>query len=237
METKKLTQATNELILHQNLVKFRGSLTPLQSKGIFVLLKNANEIAKKDCYQENFEIPFEEFEKLIGSRIYSKTAGIIQRKEFLKQSMKKIIETNFGFGMTKQTVEKTFLEYFEIKNDNIIKYRFSLYVRECLNTCDKALIIKDFSFFMSFKSEYARQLYKHILAWISTRTELTFQLEDLKDFLGATANSYSRFDNFENKVLKVAVNEINKLTKWNLIYKKNKDGAKIESVHFFWNKQ
>ena len=200
-------------------------------------MKNANEIVKKDCPQKNFEIPFNQFEKLIGSHIYSKTAGFKQRKEFLKQSMKKIIETNFGFGMIKQTVEKTFLEYFEIKDDNIIKYRFSLYVRECLNTCDKALIIKDFTFFMSFESEYARQLYKHIFAWVNTRTELTFLLEALKDFLGATATSYSRFDNFENKVLKVAKNKINKLTKFNLTYKKNKDGAKIESVHFFWNKQ
>lgn len=235
MKTKKLTQATNELILHQNLVKFRGSLTPLQSKGIFVLLKNANQIVKKDFVQEDFEIPFDQFEKLIGSHIYSKTAGIIQRKEYLVKNMQSIISIDFGFGIVKEVVKNPFIERFEIKDDNIIKYRFSTYVRGYLNPNEKALIIKDFTFFMSFKSEFARQLYKHILAWISTRTELTFQLEDLKDFLGATATSYSRFDNFENKVLKVATNEINKLTKFNLTYKKNKNGAKIESISFFWN--
>jgi plasmid replication initiation protein len=202
-----------------------------------VLLKHANKVLEKNFLAKEYSIGFDEFEGLMGSHIKSSTTGITERKKILEESMKSILETSFGFGMDNEIKRSVFIQFFEI-TDNKIIYIFSNYVQEFLNPINQALIINNFPLLMSFRSEYARHLYKHILSWIKMKNELTIKLIDLKEFLGVpSTQSYNRTDNLETKVIKVAIEEINSKTDWNVIYKKNKVGKQIVSITFFWDSQ
>lgn len=229
----KIEQSKNELIIHQSVVRFRGSLTSTQSKGIFVLLKHAN--VSKTNIENLYSISFDEFEKLFGSNIKSSTTGLQNRKDTLYKAMKEIIKISFYFGLQNEEEESVLLQYFKISKDTIY-YQFGNYIQERIKPIAKFLILNDFELFMSFKSEYSRQLYKHIMSWFNLKNHLTIDLKDLKDFLGVKA-SYREFQNLEARVLLVAVKEINSKTNINLSYKKDKVGKQIVSISFFWDNQ
>ena len=52
-----------------------------------------------------------------------------------------------------------------------------------------------------------------------------------------TVNEYPRFDNFERRVLKIALKEINAHTSFNVSYEKVKKGRSIDSIVFHIEKK
>lgn len=56
-------------------------------------------------------------------------------------------------------------------------------------------------------------------------------ISDLRE-LTDTVDDYSRFDNFEKRVIKDAIKEINSFTHFNVEYKKIKKGRSIDSIQF-----
>lgn len=61
-------------------------------------------------------------------------------------------------------------------------------------------------------------------------------IEELRN-LTDTVNEYSRFDNFEARVIKSALKEINKFTHFNVTYEKEKKGRTIEAIQFHIDKK
>lgn len=106
---------------------------------------------------------------------------------------------------------------------------------------------------MELNSKYSIILYK----WISMnynqfesykengkrREEQLEQLKNpyitMKEFrrMTDTLNEYSRFQNFESRVLKVATDEITKYTNYNITYEKIKKGRSIGGIQFYIDKK
>lgn len=236
LNCKKLLniQNQNQIFIAHNVAKFRGSLTPMQSKGILVLLKHT-----KNLFQDNkvndkttkFNITFDEFESLYGIK---STKSKLSRISELDKTMTKILGTIFEFGKKDDIEKSVFIQYFKIKDDSIT-YMFGEYIRQFLNPISSALIIDDFPLLMSFKSEYSRQLYKHLMAWRNTGL-LELSVSDVRDYLGIpNTSTYEKINNIKLKVLDVAVNEINEKTGLDIKYFTNRelDGSKkIEKFYF-----
>jgi len=114
----------------------------------------------------------------------------------------------FTWGSKDEMNECIFIQQIKVTNEEVT-FKFSDYIREHIKPISNALIVKDFALIQSFRSEYARQLYKHLMMWEKQRT-LYLTVKDLKEYLGVPdKKSYERMNNFKAKVLDVAVKEIN----------------------------
>lgn len=63
-----------------------------------------------------------------------------------------------------------------------------------------------------------------------------FDVDELRNVTD-TSDEYTRFDGFENRVLKKAIDEINEHTHFNVTYEKIKNGRSIKTIQFFVEKK
>lgn len=84
---------------------------------------------------------------------------------------------------------------------------------------------------LKLNSSYSIRLYEILKQWEKVRTK-KFEVEKLKEMLGANADSYNIFSEFERRVLKPAKNEINEHTDIFVIYRKIKTGRSISHIEF-----
>ncbi len=81
------------------------------------------------------------------------------------------------------------------------------------------------------RSTYAVRLYELLKQYENTGYRVDY-LPDLREMLGVEPNEYPRFDNFERRVLKQAIKEINEKTDLEVSYRKKKTGRKITHIEF-----
>lgn len=84
---------------------------------------------------------------------------------------------------------------------------------------------------LKLNSSYSIRLYEILKQWEKVRVK-KFEVEDLKEMLGANADSYNLFSEFERRVLKPAKDEVNKHTDIFIIYRKIKTGRRISYIEF-----
>ena len=84
---------------------------------------------------------------------------------------------------------------------------------------------------LSMKSTYSIRIYE-LLKQYEAIGKREFKLDILKECLGMERDMYSRFYDFERRVLKVAKEEINEQTDLNIDYEKLKTGRRITSILF-----
>ena len=80
-------------------------------------------------------------------------------------------------------------------------------------------------------SRYAIRLYELLKQYENTGFRVDY-LPDLREMLGVEPEEYPRFDNFERRVIKPAVKEINEKTDLKVSYTKRKTGRKITHIEF-----
>lgn len=231
MVKKKIKQFENEVVLHQNVARLRGRLTSLQSRSMLAILKRANDLVLMDKNLKDFEIDTKIFLELIQ---FKDTGSHRAKLEKIAKHLRALMTQTFEWGTDSVIEEAVFIQQIRITEDNV-NFKFSDYIREHIKPISNALIIKDFELIQSFRSEYARQLFKHIMAWEKKGT-LELTLKDLRDFLGVpNSKSYERLDNLQRKVIKVAVDEINqKKPILQLAYLSKKKGREVIGFCFAW---
>ena len=84
---------------------------------------------------------------------------------------------------------------------------------------------------LRLKSSYAVRVYE-LLKQYENIGKREINIKDLREYLGIDKKEYTRFDNFEARVLTPAQEEINKHTDINIEYEKLKQGRKIISILF-----
>ena len=231
---KEIEQGNNEVIVHQDVARLRGRLTSTQSRSMLAILKRANEQVAENPDIKVFSIPTDVFLEDIQDKDNTSLELKLKRiSKHLEELMVKIFEWG-----TKKSISKTvFMQQVEI-TEHEVKFKFSDYIREHIKPVVNVMIVDDFELIQSFRSEYARQLYKHIMMW-KDKGHLYLSLEDFKDFLGVDKEdkSYQRMDNLKRKILNVALKEINeKRADLNLTYKNRtkKRSKKIIGFDFYW---
>lgn len=117
---------------------------------------------------------------------------------------------------------------------------YRLYISRSLKSLKESGIFDDIDLMLVFlfRDKKSFQLY---LAMIKNINQGGFLIsrDQLKELLGVGQENYERFYDFEKTILKPALEDINKLTKYNIEYKKikNSDGftSKIMEIEFSFN--
>jgi len=228
---EKLNQGENEVILHQNTARLRGSLTPLQSRSMLAILKRANDEVGISKDINVFSIPTKTF---ISDIQYKDNSSHKTTVEKLETHLRVLMTKTFEWGTDKERNICVFIQQIKI-TEKEVTFIFSDYIRKHIRPISNALIVRDFELIQSFRSEYSRQLYKHLMMW-EKKGSLFLSIEDFKDFLGVpNTPSYERMDNLRTKVLNVAINEINeKKPSLNLQAVSRKEGKRIVGFNFGW---
>lgn len=227
----ELKQGERELIIHQNIARFRGRLTTVQSRSMLAILKRANELVNINPEIKEFEIPTKTFLDDIQNKDTASTGAVIEK---VGKHLEKLMTQIFEWGTVKELNKAVFMQQIKV-TDKMVTFKFSDYIREHIKPISSALVIKDFERLQSFRSEYARQLYKHILMWEQKGT-LELSIKDFKEYLGVPkTSSYERLDVLKRKVLNVAVAEINeKRPSMQLMVTQKKDGKNVVAFGFGW---
>lgn len=85
----------------------------------------------------------------------------------------------------------------------------------------------------SLEGMYSYRLYELIRLWSNTKEVINYTVEELKEYLMLEdKKSYNTYSNFKNKVIKPAIDELNMLELFNIEYKENKVGRKVDSIDF-----
>jgi plasmid replication initiation protein len=85
---------------------------------------------------------------------------------------------------------------------------------------------------LAMRSQYSIRLYE-LLKSYEHRQSKTFEIEELKKRLDA--ETYERFTNFQQKVLDIAIREINELSDINVTYTLAKEGRRFAKIRFVIN--
>jgi len=230
---KEIIQGQNEVIIHQDVARIRGRLTTTQSRSVLAILKRANEQVSHNPTIKTFSIPTEVFLNDIQNRDTAGLSTIIQK---VSQHLETLMTKIFEWGTIKKISKAVFIQQISVTEEEVT-FKFSDYIREHIKPVSNALIVRDFVLLQSFRSEYARQLYKHLMMWEDRQT-LYLSVKDFKDFLGVPdKKSYERMDNLKRKVLKVAIDEINEKCPWMELKYTNKTKPRskaIEGFNFAW---
>lgn len=232
MEKKVIqNQGNNECVLHQNTARMRGSLTPIQSKSMLAIFKRANDEVALNPDIREFTIPTSVFLDDIQLKDNSSNSLVLDK---IQKHLRVLMTKTFEWGTPEQREMCVFMQKVTLNKDTVT-FKFSDYIREHIKPLSKALIIKDFELIQSFRSEYARQLYKHIMMWESKGT-MKLSIKDFKEFLGVpTTPAYDRLDNLKRKVLNIAIAEINeKRPELQLMVNNKTDGKKVIGFGFGW---
>ena len=232
MEKKVIkNQGNNECVLHQNTARMRGSLTPIQSKSMLAIFKRANDEVALNPDIREFTIPTSVFLDDIQLKDNSSNSLVLDK---IQKHLRVLMTKTFEWGTPEQREMCVFMQKVTLNKDTVT-FKFSDYIREHIKPLSKALIIKDFELIQSFRSEYARQLYKHIMMWESKGT-MELSIKDFKEFLGVpTTPAYDRLDNLKRKVLNIAIAEINeKRPELQLMVTNKTDGKKVIGFGFGW---
>ena len=233
MQKKEIKQGKNEVVIHQDIARLRGRLTTTQSKSMLSILKRANDQVLENPNIMDFTIPTDVFLKDIQNK---DTAGLGTLVQKVSKHLSKLMVQIFEWGTVKEHNMCIFMQQVKITEEEIT-FKFSDYIREHIKPLSNALIVKDFALIQSFRSEYARQLYKHLMMWESKQTHY-LSIKDLKDFLGVPdKKSYDRMDNLKRKVINVAIKEINEKCPWMKLEYINKTKPRsraIEGFTFTW---
>ena len=227
------SQGSNEVILHQNVARLRGTLTPVQSRSMLSIIKRANEEIAINPDTKEFTIDTKLFLDDIQSKDTSNFGTVVNK---LESHLRILMTKTFEWGTEKERNICVFIQQIKITKEKVT-FKFSDYIREHIKPLSNALIIKDFVLIQSFRSEYARQLYKHLMNW-NKEQACYLSIEDFKDFLGVPKTSaYDRLDNLKRKVLNVAIDEINeKCPDMQLAYMNRKKDRKVVGFNFGWYK-
>ena len=92
---------------------------------------------------------------------------------------------------------------------------------------------ENLSLLLSAKCTYTYRLYELLRLWSNSRIDIEYSLEELKDlFMLEDKKSYSTYFNFKSKVILPAKNELEELNLFEIDFKENKKGKKVESITF-----
>jgi len=200
------------------------------------ILKRARDQVLETPDIKVFSIPTDVFLDDIQDR---DNTGLSKKIQRISKHLETLMTKIFIWGTAKKLSKAVFMQEVTVTEDEV-KFKFSDYIREHIKPIANVLIVKDFELIQSFRSEYARQLYKHIMMW-EAKQSLYLSMQDFKDFLGVPdTTSYQRMDVLKRKVIDVAINEINEKCSWMELKYKNKTkprSRKVIGFEFFWKLQ
>lgn len=118
-----------------------------------------------------------------------------------------------------------------LENSGTVRMQLAPLVVEYISNLETRFTSYKLKLISHLTSNYAIRLYE-LLSQYRTIGQREIALAELKSLLGATEKSYERIDNFKNKVIEVAIKQINKHTDLLVEYEQMKQGRSVVALSF-----
>ncbi|MCU9816557.1 replication initiation protein [Paraclostridium sp. AKS73] len=222
----------NPKILMKNnlLIQAKYSLTLVENR-IFLLMMY--KLQKESNGVLSCEISHDEFKQIIKHakdktiKNISKSLSSLRKKSIFfmeeKENKKGIIWGEYGFlnGFTYDDERKIF----KIEASEKIYDLLNNYLQTGYTPANLAALF-------SMKNYYSQRLYDLLRLWSGTKSVINYSLEDLKMYLQLD-ESYPEYGNFKRRVILPAIKELNETGYFEIDFKENKVGRKVDSIDFY----
>ncbi|MGL4877033.1 replication initiation protein [Paraclostridium dentum] len=219
------------LMKHNALVKAKYNLTLVQNRVFELLLYKFQK--EKDGIL-SCEVHRDEFRNLIGKEKDRTIKGVSDLLESLRVKEILIAEKIKGkdkykwhrFGLINGSTYNEDTDVFTIKATEEIYALIQNYYDKREGHTPINLIVK-----LGMNNYYAQRLYDLLRVWSGTKKIINYDVEELKELL-QIEEKYSLYGDFKRRVITPAVKELNKTGYFQIDFKENKVGRKVNSIDF-----
>lgn len=220
-------QRSNLVVKDNRLIQVaRYGLTSTQQKFIAFLI---SKIKPNDKKLQTFEIRVQDFCELTGidaKRFYGEIRTMIDD-----------FDENQSFWIDTPTETYKFRWFSDtryIKGTGTVRVTLAPTLQEYLIGLTANFTTYELYNILALRSKYAIRLFELFKSYAYQR-QREFEIENLKNLLLAT--NYKNFADFEKRVLKPAIHEINEYTELTVSYNKARTGRKFTDIIFFIEKK
>ena len=201
-----------------NMASFK--LSSLAMDIIYVMI---SQLTKEDKDFKIYEVSIRDLENKLGKRVDTR---------YLKKAVKDVMSNPIGIKSPDGSfcyIAWVSLFKFDA-GTRTVSFRFDSELKPLLLEVKKNFVLSQLKEISSLQSEYAKRIYNILKQW---ENNLTFKIKvhNLQDML-QVPKSLLVYSNFKMKVLKVAVDQINKNTSLKVSYKEEKDGRRVDGLTF-----
>lgn len=151
--------------------------------------------------------------------------GLLNAKFIYRYENKNNNIAHRGYNLT------SWIEY--VDKEACVSVKFSPDVVPLIVGLNKKFTSYELQQIVNLQSRYAVRLYELLIRWRDTKI-LKISLEELRFCLGIKKTEYILMSNFKNRVLDLAVQQVNKFTDITTNYIQKKEGRKIVSFEFYF---
>lgn len=212
------------------LIEARYNLNLVEQKLILYAASQVNCFTGEDF--TILKMSVSEFFNIIGNNEKSKNHTYI--KNLAKGLMSKQLEINYPNGSWEIIQWLSRCKY-ESKQA-IIEIEFSKHLKPYLLKLEEHYKGYPLREVMQLGSKYSIRLYELLIQWeFTNHKSLTIKVDELRKKMGVEDTEYKRFTNFEDRVIRTAVTELNNVSNMFVTYEKIKLGRKINEIKFKFN--
>ena len=213
--------------MHNKFIEARYKLT-LEEQRIFLSLVSLIQPDDEDF--KDYKISVKAIAELIGTKHKNMYRVLNEATDRL---MKRIIKIETIDENDKKMFEKfAFISYAKYKEgEGYLIVSIDKHLKPYLLQLKEQFSKVPLKYLFRLRSTYAVRLYELLKQYENTGYRVDY-LPDLREMLGVEPEEYPRFDNFDRRVLKQAIEEINEKTDLEVSYKKKKTGRRITHIEF-----
>lgn len=119
-----------------------------------------------------------------------------------------------------------------LQQEGIVTVRFSKELIEHISEVYENFTRYKIENIAKLSSQYAIRLYELLISWLSAGKPPVFELQEFREQLGLEPDEYDRIQNFKQRVLDYALEQINENTDITATYEQHKAGRSITGFSF-----
>jgi len=156
----------------------------------------------------------------------------------LKSACKSLFDRRFSYQKLTQrgNIEHVMSRWVQrisyVENEALVRIKFSDDVVPLITNLEKHFTSYELEQVSNLTSVYAIRLYELLIAWRSTGQVHMIELDELRIKLGVEPHEYKRMGQFKEKVLHLAIDQINSYTDIQAEYEQHKRGRSIIGFSF-----
>ena len=214
--------------MHNKFVEARYKLTIIEQR---IMLSLISLVEPEDEDFRDYKIPVKVLQELAGTKRKDIYEAINEATDRLMSRILKIeLEDEEG---NKYFEKFSFISYARYKEgEGYFIVSIDKYLKPFLLKLKERFTKIPLKYIFPLRSVYSIRLYELLKQYQETGYRID-KIEDLREMLGVEEHEYKAFKDFERRVIKKAVSEINEKTDLQVSYVKKKTGRKITHIEFY----